>query len=107
MITELHWCTDISKAPKGENVERVVTYERNGKQEQRRWEDFVPTKILALTNCGKVVSTYWVPEKRTQSGAVLSHGHWSGFPERPEFGGGPVMWAAWPVAPVLAREAAE
>ena len=94
--TNLEWSTDMSKAPKGETVERVVTYEKKGVKEQRRWEEFVPTKIMALGRCGKVISTYWVPEQLSQSGVLMRHGHWSGFVEDPKFGEGPIAWASWP-----------
>ena len=96
--TIIEWSNDLSDAPKGETVERSVVYERKGQKEMRRWEDFVPTKILALSNCGKVVPTYWVPEQRSQNGSIMRHGHWSGFVEDPAFGSGPVAWAYWPDA---------
>jgi len=99
--THLHWSDDLCKAPKGEMVTTPYFQMVKGQPVERSKTEHVPTKILALTNCGKVVSTYWLPEQLSQGGAVLRHGHWSGFPERPEYGGGPVRWAAWPDAAEL------
>lgn len=102
MITELHWSTDISKAPKGELVERHVTYQRNGETYTRLLEDFVPTPLMAVTSCGKVVRTYWIPPRKTANGGLLDGDRWSGF----NHGSEPVAWALWPVAPELERAAA-
>ena len=96
ITTHLHWSSDISAAPKGEMVTTPYHQMVKGEAKERSRTEHVPTKILALSSCGKVVVTYWIPEKQTQSGSILSHGHWSGFAERPEYGGGPVLWAAMP-----------
>lgn len=102
MITSfLHWSDDITKAPKGEMVTTPYFQIVKGAPVERSRTEHVPTKILALSACGKVMVTYWVPEKLTQSGSTLSHGHWSGFAERPEYGAGPVLWAAMPDAAEL------
>ena len=96
--TELIWSSDISQAPRGETVTSNYFQTVKGEQVERTRTDHVPAKILALTSCGKVVQTHWIPEARSQSGAIMRHGHWSGFPEKPEYGGGPELWAPWPNA---------
>ena len=104
MITSfLHWSSDITKAPKGEMVTTAYHQMVKGEPVERSRAEHVPVKILALTSCGKVVVTYWIPGKLAQSGSILSYGHWSGFAERPEFGGGPVLWAAMPDAAELLK----
>jgi hypothetical protein len=102
MITSfLHWSDDISEAPRGEMVTTKFHQMVKGEPVERSRTEHVPTKILSVSACGKVCVTYWVPEKLTQSGSILSHGHWSGFAERPEYGSGPVLWAAMPDAAEL------
>lgn len=108
MITSfLHWSDDINAAPKGEMVTTKFHQMVKGEPVERSRTKHVPTRILAVSACGKVCVTYWVPEKLTQSGSILSHGHWSGFAERHEYGAGPVLWAAMPdAAELLASHAA-
>lgn len=98
IMTTLKWSDDASAAPKGELVETVTTSTRNGKSVEHRKSEHVSPKILALTKCGKIVSTYWMPGKRTASGGVLDAAKWSGLATGEE----PVLWALWPDAVALA-----
>lgn len=98
ITTHLHWSSDISTAPKGEMVTTTYQTMVKGEAKERSRTEHVPTRILAVSECGKVMVTYWLPEKLSQGGLVMRHGHWSGFPERSEFGAGPVLWAAMPDA---------
>lgn len=88
----IEWSSDIEAAPRGETVTKVTTFTRDGKQQQRTLEEFVPTRILALSRCGKVISSHWIPPRYTQSEAVLDGDRWHGFNR----GAPPVMWALWP-----------
>lgn len=96
ITTPLNWSSDISQAPRGENVTTPYQTMVKGEAKELTRTEFVPTKILALTRCGKVIQTHWIPEARAQGGAIMRYGHWSGFPEKPEYGGGPLLWAPWP-----------
>ncbi|MDO6966953.1 hypothetical protein [Rhizobium alvei] len=97
ITTVLEWSTDIDAAPRGEIVEKVVDVQRNGKRERRVYEEYVPTKILALTKCGKIVVTHYIPPRFTQSGSKLDGDRWSVFAANEA----PVMWAAMPSAEIL------
>ena len=99
ITTTLNWSADISAAPRGELIETVLTSTRNGKPVEQRKSEHVSPKILALTKCGKIVSTYWIPEKLTSTGAVLGGAKWSGLAT----GEWPVLWAPWPDAAALAE----
>jgi hypothetical protein len=99
IATTLNWSDDISAAPRGELVETVMTSTRNGKPVEHRKSEHVSPKILALTKCGKIVSTYWTPGKKTASGSVLDAAKWSGMATGEE----PVLWALWPNAGDLAQ----
>ncbi|NTA27436.1 hypothetical protein [Allorhizobium ampelinum] len=100
ITTQLTWSTDISKAPKGDYVTTNYTVLVKGQPQERTRTEHVPTKILALTNCGMVVSTYWRPAEyaKTVENHVLNGDCWSGFSR----GTSPVMWTAWPDAKELA-----
>ena len=98
ITTHLHWSSDITKAPKGEMVTTPYHQMVKGQAVERSRTEHVPTKILAVTNCGKVVSTYWIPAKHNASGAVLDGDRWSGFNR----GDKPLLWAPWPDAAELA-----
>jgi hypothetical protein len=99
ITTTLNWSNDISAAPKGELVETVMASTRNGKPVEHRKSEHVSPKILALTKCGKIVSTYWIPEKVTASGTVLGGARWSGLATSEHL----VLWAPWPDAAALAE----
>lgn len=104
ITTHLHWSADISAAPKGEMGTTSYFQMVKGAQLERSRTEHVPTKILALTECGKIIVTYWRPAKTTQSGHVLEGDCWSGFVRG---GAGPVLWAAMPdAAELLASHAA-
>lgn len=103
MITkEIRWSTDMSKAPKGEMVTKVVEYMRDGKLTKRSSEERVPTRILTLSKCGKVQASHWMLAKYTTSGKLLEGGRWHGF----NHGSEPLMWALWPSADELMAEVA-
>ncbi len=91
--THLHWQTDISKAPRGENVPRTIQVMIKGEAKEQTRTDFVPMRILALSKCGKVMPTYWIPGKP----GALDGDRWSGFNR----GEQPLAWAAWPDADEL------
>lgn len=97
ITTHLKWSDDISKAPKGEYVTTTYQTMVKGKPHEVTKTEHAPTKILALTKCGKVVSTYWLPAKQTASGALLDGGRWSGLATGEE----PLRWALWPDAAEL------
>lgn len=99
ITTRLHWSDDISKAPKGEYVTTTYQTMVKGKPHEVTKTEHVPTKILALTKCGKVVDTRWIPAKHTASGAVLDGDRWSGFNR----GDAPLRWALWPDAAELVK----
>lgn len=102
--TVLTWSSDMTTAPKGEYVTTTRTILVKGEPQTRSSKEHVPTKIMALTNCGKVVSTYWIPGKYTASGSILDGDRWSGFNR----GSVPVLWAHWPDADdLLAHTKAE
>jgi hypothetical protein len=91
--TYLNWSTDISKAPHGEMVTTTQTVLVKGQPQERQRFDHVPTKILALTKCGKVTPTYWIPGKE----GTLDGERWSGLNR----GEAPLAWCAWPDADEL------
>lgn len=97
IYSHLTWSDRIEDAPRGEMV--TTTYHQMVKGEivERQRTEHVPTKILALTNCGKVIPTYWIPARHTASGAVLHGGLWSGLATGEE----PLRWALWPDAAEL------
>lgn len=66
-----------------------------GEPVERERTDFVPTRIMALSKCGKITPTYWIPGKP----GTLDGGGWSGF-DRGEL---PLLWAAWPNAEELMK----
>lgn len=104
ITTFLHWSDDISQAPKGEMVTTKFHQTVKGEIVERSRTEHVPTRILALTNCGKIVITYWRPAKMTQSGHVLEGDCWSGFVRG---GTPPTLWAPMPnAAELLASHAA-
>ena len=90
--THLHWSSDIASAPKGEMVATTYQTMVKGKPHLVTKTEHVTQKILALTSCGKVVSTYWLLPKVSGSGALLDGGRWSGFGT----GETPLLWALWP-----------
>ena len=96
--TFLKWSPDMTKAPRGEMVTSTYQTMVKGKPHEATKTEHVATKILALTKCGKVVSTYWMPGKKTASGGVLDAARWSGLAT----GETPVLWAPWPDAAELA-----
>lgn len=99
ITTHLHWSSDITKAPRGEMVTTPYHQMVKGQPVERSRTEHVPTKILALTNCGKVISTYWMPaSKHTLNGEVLDGDRWHGFNR----GQSPLLWALWPDASELA-----
>ena len=100
ITTHLHWSGDISKAPKGEMVTTKFHQTVKGEIVERSRTEHVPTRIFALTECGKIIVTYWVPAKTTQSGNVLGGDCWSGFVRG---GALPVLWAAIPDAAELLK----
>lgn len=94
--TSIHWSTDMTKAPRGENVPRIMQVMVKGEAKEQTRYDFVPTRILALTKCGKVVPTYWIPGKA----GTLDGERWSGLNR----GEQPLAWAAWPDADELTKQ---
>lgn len=101
--THLQWSDDIANAPKGETVTTTTSVLVKGKPVEREKTEHVPVKILALTNCGKVVQTYWMPpSKFTQGGEVLDGDRWWGFGH----GRSPILWALWPDAAELSASLA-
>lgn len=86
----IQWSTDIAAAPRGGMVasKRFVTIK--GKPVEQTYETFVPTFIMALTKCGKIVRTYWLPGKE----GTLDGDRWSGLNR----GEQPLAWATWPDA---------
>ncbi len=96
ITTHLHWSSDISAAPKGEMVTTPYTIMVKGEPKERTRTEHVPVKILALTKCGKVVSTYWL------LGTAYGAGRWSGLAD----GESPLLWALWPDAAELAGSVA-
>lgn len=103
ITTFLHWSADISAAPKGEMVTTTVTAIVKGEVVERQRTEHVPAKLLALTPCGKIISTHWMPaSKHTQDGDVLDGDRWHGFTR----GHAPVLWAAWPDAGKIAASLA-
>lgn len=95
--TTLDWSSAMEKAPKGEYVTTITKVMVKGVVQDRERTDHVATKILALTKCGKVITTYWIPEKLTSTGFLLDGDRWSGFTR----GVLPLLWAPWPDADVL------
>lgn len=93
------WSTDISKAPKGDTVNVPFTTMVKGEPQARTRQEHQTVKILALTNCGMVVSSYWIPPKKGATGVVTDVGRWSGFNP----GSDPVLWAPWPDAEQLTQ----
>lgn len=93
------WSDDISKAPKGEMIDVPFTTMVKGEPQARTRQEHQTVKILALTNCGMVVSSYWIPPKKAATGVVVDPGRWSGFNP----GSNPVLWAPWPDAETLTR----
>ncbi len=94
---QIKWSSDISAAPKGETVVNKRTVLLKGKPVDQEIPTFIPTFILALTKCGKVVRTCWLPIQRTASGAKLGGERWDGFNPGSE----PLLWAHWPDATEL------
>lgn len=93
--THLHWSDDITKAPKGHVAKEPYTLAVNGKLVERERTYYEHVRLLALTNCGKVISTHWIPaSKHTQDGEVLDGDRWHGFTR----GQTPLLWALWPDA---------
>jgi hypothetical protein len=98
MITTFStWSTDISKAPKGRNVETTRLVTVKGETVERTISAFVADQILALTSCGMIIQSQWVPPRLTATGSVLDGDRWSGFNRGDE----PVAWALWPDAEAL------
>lgn len=89
---QIKWSSDISAAPKGETVVNKRTMLVKGKPVDQEIPTFIPTFILALTKCGKVVRTYWIPG----NGRPLE-ARWSGL----NHGEQPLAWAHWPDAAEL------
>lgn len=101
--THLQWSDDIAKAPKGETVTTTTSVLVKGKPVKRERTEHVPVKILALTNCGNVIATYWMPaSKHTLNGVVLDGDRWHGFNR----GQSPLLWALWPDAAELSASLA-
>lgn len=99
ITTFLKWSGDISAAPKGEMVTTTYHQMVKGAPVERTRIDHVPTRIMALTSCGKVIPTYWMPaSKHTLNGEVLDGDRWIGFNR----GQSPLLWALWPDASELA-----
>lgn len=86
----IKWSSDISTAPKGEMVANKRVVSIKGKPTEQTFETFIPTFIMALTKCGKIVRTYWLPGKE----GTLDGERWSGLNR----GEQPVLWANWPNA---------
>lgn len=97
ITTTSTWSTDISKAPKGRHVETTRQVTVKGEMVDRTISTFVPDKIMALTNCGKIIESQWIPPRLTATGSVLDGDRWSGLNRGSE----PVAWALWPDAEAL------
>ena len=98
ITTFLKWSPDISQAPRGEMVTSTYQMMVKGKPQEVSKTEHQSTKILVLTNCGKVVPTYWIPSREASGGAILGGNRWSGLATGEE----PVLWAPWPNAAELA-----
>lgn len=101
--TLINWSDDMDSAPKGEMVTTTFTAIVKGEAVERQRTEHVPAKLLALTPCGKIISTHWMPaSKHTQDGDVLDGDRWHGFTR----GHVPVLWALWPDAGKIAASLA-
>lgn len=79
------WNFDITQAPKGEfvSVTRIV----KGKEVVSR--DYRHVKIIAATKCGKVLTTYWLPQDGQDGGRWNFHAK----------GEQPIAWMPYPKHP--------
>lgn len=87
--TKIEWSDDPAAAPRGRSVERRKLV---GADKEITSSEFVPDFLMAISKCGQVVRTYWIPARYTQTGKLLDGGRWSGFAT----GEDPVLWASWP-----------
>lgn len=92
ITTILKWSDDIDSAPKGEYVSTDKTIIRGGKVVSMTSTDYVAPRLMALTKCGKVVSTKWLPDRLAPDGTIRDGGRWDGFNP----GSSPLLWAEWP-----------
>lgn len=95
ITTHLHWSSDLSKAPRGEKVTTKNTVMIKGEPVERERVDFIPTRVLTLSKCGKIIPTYWIPGRP----GTLEGDRWSGYNR----GEQPLLWAPWPDAAELMK----
>lgn len=73
-----HWNTDMSLAPKGKMVTQNVTT----KDGARTFEAFEPDHVILMSECRKVIKSYWLPKEK----------RWAGFSATER----PLAWQPWP-----------
>lgn len=94
----LTWSTDISAAPNGEMVTTTRTVLRKEKPVEVSETEHVPVRILAISECGIISISHWVPEKHLSSGNVRQIGHWYGYFADHKMSTVPKAWAYMPDA---------
>ena len=70
--TPTDWCFDMTKAPRGHDVEIPYTVKVDGVDEIRTRPHFYPDRVWIANHDGNVYATYWVRETKHMPG------HWSG-----------------------------
>lgn len=75
------WNHDMSAAPKGQTVQRMVTTTQGDKS----YEAFEPDYVILASKCGKVGKSYWLPMED----------RWAGFQPGEEVR----AWMPWPTHP--------
>jgi len=73
-----NWRTDMDAAPKGKTVRQVVPTTKG----DRELDEFVPDLVILMSECGKVIKSYWLPKEN----------RWAGFSEKSR----PLAWQPWP-----------
>lgn len=74
------WNTDMDRAPKGKmvKVDRIVA----STKAVRVYEEFQPDYVIIMSECRKVIKSYWLPDEA----------RWAGFSKTEQ----PLAWMDWP-----------
>lgn len=79
------WDVNMDCAPKGKmvTVKRLITDKNSASGKSLKiFEEFEPDHVILMSECRKVIKSYWLPEEN----------RWAGFSEKSR----PLAWQVWP-----------